>query len=315
MKLRFAVLFSSLSLASLFGQAVITDVGSGARSSSLKVAPGQVITIRVRGLTTRFNSTQVASSLPLPRDFSGVSVTLRQNNNVTGVPLPLIRGDFADPCTWPAIAPPPGSQPPCNDPDSGSFVFQVQMPFNLVVNASGPLNEVRTIVSDAILSIQENGRLGRELRVAPVTDQVQILRKCSGPDQLFGEDRCTPEIYHGDATAVSASRPARSGEYIVAYAYGLGRPEVLLEAGSATPSGGVRLETPVSVRFTGVASTEDTAVYSGLVPGQVGLYQINFRIPDLPSTLAACATNRGANLTMVVRGPASSDTVSFCAQP
>ena len=36
-------------------------------------------------------------------------------------------------------------------------------------------------------------------------------------------------------------------------------------------------------RFIGLATDEDTAVYSGLVPGQVGLYQVNFRVPALPN--------------------------------
>jgi uncharacterized protein (TIGR03437 family) len=315
MKIRLAVLVSSLSLVGVFGQAVITQVGSGPGSSSLKVAPGQVLAVRVRGLTTKFDSTQVATSLPLPRDFGGVSVTLRQNNNVTGVPLPLIRGDFTDTCAWHVVAPDVTLQPPCNDPDAGSFVFQVQMPFNLVVNGTGPLNEVRTIVADAVLAVQDSGRTGRDVRLVPVLDQVQVLRKCSGPDQLFGEDRCIAEIYHNDGTAVTASKPARGGEQLVAYAYGLGRTETVIEAGTATPNGGLKLATPVSVRFTGFASNQDAAVYSGLVPGQVGLYQVNFRVPDLPGAMAPCDANGASNLTMIVTGLASSDTVGFCAQP
>jgi hypothetical protein len=310
-----SVLFSSVAVLSTFGQAVITDVGSGTTSSFVRIAPGQVVTVRVRGLTKKFTSTQVATSVPLPTDFDGVSVTLRQNNNMAGVPLPLIRGDFADGCAWSVVAPDANSQPPCNDPDAGMFVFQAQIPYTLVVNGPGPLGEVRSVVADAILSVHENGRPGRDLRVVPVPDQVRILRRCSLPDQLFGEDRCDPEIYHSDATPVSASKPARSGEYLVAYAYGLGRPEVLIDAGTATPQSGLRLETPVSVRFSGLATNEDTAVYSGLVPGQTGLYQVNFRVPALPNGLPACGANRTSNLSMVVRGTVSSDAVGFCAQP
>ena len=274
-----------------------------------------MITLRVRGLTTKFASTQAATSLPLPTNFGGVSVTLRQNNNLNGVPLPLSRRDFADACAWTVVAPDLSLQPPCNDPESGMFVFQAQVPYTLVANAPGPLGEVRWIVADGILSVHENGRPGRDLRVVPVLDQVQILRRCSGPDRLFGEDQCAPEIYHGNGTPVSASDPARSGESLVAYAYGLGRPEVLIDAGTATPAGGLRLQTPVSVRFNGLTTDEDTALYSGLVPGQVGLYQVNFRVPALPNGIPACGASRTSNLTMVVRGTVSSDTVGFCAQP
>ena len=311
----FAALCSSVAVLSTFGQAIIVDVGPGTTSSSVKIAPGQIVTVRVRGLTTRFTSTQAATSVPLPTNFGAVSMTLRQNNNVSGVPLPLIRGDFADGCAWTIVAPDANSQPPCNDPDAGMFAFQAQIPYSLVANAPGPLDEVRHIVSDAILAVHDGGRPGRELRVVPVLDQVQVLRRCSGPDQLFGEDRCAPEIYHADATPVTAANPAKSGESLIAYAYGLGRPQVLIDAGTATPQSGLRLETPVSVRFTGLATDEDTAVYSGLVPGQVGLYQVNFRVPALPTGLPACGASRTSNLTMVIRGSVSSDTVGLCAQP
>ena len=309
------VILSSLAAVSAFGQAAITDVASDARSPAIKIAPGQVVTVRVRGLTKRFESTQVATSVPLPLEFGGVSVTLRQNNDVTGVPLPLIRGDFADACAWTVVAPDPMLQPRCDDPDAGAFVFQVQMPYKLVVNGPGPLDEVRQIVSDAVLSIQEDGRAGRDLRVVPVLDQVHILRTCSGADQLYGEERCSPDIYHGNGQPVSASNPARSGEVLVGYGYGLGRPETLIDAGTATPQPGLRLETPVSVQFTGLATSEDMAVYSGLVPGQVGLYQVNFRVPPLPNGLPICGPGRPSNLTMMVRGTVSSDTVGFCGQP
>lgn len=311
----FLFVFSLLAAASAFGQAVIADIGPDTKSSALRISPGQVLTVRVRGLTKKFTSTQVAPSVPLPNNFGGVSVTLRQNNDATGVAMPLIRGDFADNCAWTVVAPDPSVQPKCDDPDAGTFIFQVQVPYKLVANGTGPVDEVRPIVSDAILSVQEDGRPGRDLRVVPVLDQVHVLRKCLGADQLYGEDRCTPEIYHSDNTPVNPSNPARSGEALVAYAYGLGRPETLIDAGTATPAAGLRLETPVSVQFPGVATTAHAAIYSGLVPSQVGLYQVNFQVPPLPDGLPACGTARNSNLTMIVRGSASSDTVAFCAAP
>jgi uncharacterized protein (TIGR03437 family) len=270
--------------------------------------------VRVRGLKTKFGSPQVATSLPLPTDFGGVSVMLRGYGD-RSMPLPLIRADSADPCAWSVVTPDPKIQAPCADPDAGTFVFQVQIPFRIVVNGTWPLNTVPVLVSDLVLFIQENGQAGPGLRVTPVLDQVHILQKCSGPDRLFGEDQCSPDIYHGDTSPVSASNPARSGETVVAYAYGFGRPEVLIDGAIATSAPGLRLETPVSVHFPGLGTDEDTAVYSGLVAGQVSLYQVNFRIPALPSGLPACGPGRTSNLTMIVRGVVSSDTVSFCAEP
>jgi uncharacterized protein (TIGR03437 family) len=100
----------------------------------------------------------------------------------------------------------------------------------------------------------------------------------------------------------------------VAYAYGLGAPETPVESGQATPGKGVRTARPVSVTFTGLPTSKNATVYTGLVAGQVGLYQINLRVPALPPALSACNTTRLGNVTMVVQGSASSDTVTFCAQ-
>src|SRR5262252_6993363 len=79
MNRRIGVIFIFLAEVSAFGQAAITDIGSDTKSPTIKIAPGQVVTLRVRGLTKRFDATQVATSVPLPVDFDGVSVTLRQN--------------------------------------------------------------------------------------------------------------------------------------------------------------------------------------------------------------------------------------------
>src|SRR5689334_2512548 len=50
MNRKLVVTFIFLAEVSAFGQAAITDIGSDTKSSTIKIAPGQVVTLRVRGL-------------------------------------------------------------------------------------------------------------------------------------------------------------------------------------------------------------------------------------------------------------------------
>jgi len=308
------LMLCSMAAASAY-EAVITAGTPERTTAPLKAAPGQILTLRVRGLATKFDATQVATTIPLPRDFGGVSVTLRQSGSSSVVRLPLIRGDFDSNCAWAVVIPDVSTQLPCTDTDTGMFTFQVQIPYELQANPPGPLNRDAPNVFDATVRIEDHGQQGRDIRVTPVLDQIHLVRQCNRNGVLFGEDTCEALIYHANATAVTSESPAHGGEVLVAYAYGLGAPMSAVPSGSATPDSGVGTARPVSVRFTGVGGGENAALYSGLVPGQVGLYQINFRVPVLPAGLPGCSTSMPANLTMMVRGSASSDTVSFCAQP
>lgn len=296
--------------------AAVIDIAQE-RPTPVRVAPGQIVYFVLRGLTTRFDSTQVASVLPLPRDFGGVSVMLRQSGSSEDVSLPLLRGDFFGNCD--GFFPIPGSLPavPCNDPDSGMYLLRVQIPYELNTNAPGPL--VRTPngpeVHEAVLTVHEKGTDARSIRVIPVVDQIRVLRQCDDRAGMFGEPHCIPLIYHADGTQVGSETPARQGEEVVAYAYGLGLPDGTAASGAATPDAGLPIGRSISVVFTGVASAATTARYAGLVGKEVGLYQINFRIPQLSAGLLPCDDTKPFNLTAIIRGAASSDQVSFCAAP
>ena len=91
---------------------------------------------------------------------------------------------------------------------------------------------------------------------------------------------------------VSASSPASRGEWLVLYADGLGPVTPGVPSGAA-PLGLSGTVNPVSVNVGGV----DSEVYfAGLVPGFIGLYQINFRVP--PSAPIGAAVP----LTLTVAG-------------
>lgn len=53
-------------------------------------------------------------------------------------------------------------------------------------------------------------------------------------------------------------------------------------------------------------------MYSGLTPGFVGLYQINFILPSTPVGTQACSGAVQSNLTVSVGGTASFDGAGIC---
>src|SRR5260370_32343503 len=63
-----------------------------------KVAPGQALPLTLHGLTTVFDSTQVATTLTLPTNFSGLSVLLQQSGSAKQTLLPLLHGEGAASC-------------------------------------------------------------------------------------------------------------------------------------------------------------------------------------------------------------------------
>ncbi len=73
------------------------------------------------------------------------------------------------------------------------------------------------------------------------------------------------------------SRPAKPGEFLSIYASGVSPLHEVLPAGVPAPlDHTVPTTDPVMVVVGGV---EVTPVFSGLAPGQVGLYQVNIQLP------------------------------------
>jgi len=89
-------------------------------------------------------------------------------------------------------------------------------------------------------------------------------------------------IYHADGTPVSKSKPATRDEPIVMYAEGLGATTGgRVTAGNPSPGSPLAVTAAAQV-FFGNPSYKEAAIivdWSGLVPGQIGLYQLNLRVP------------------------------------
>jgi uncharacterized protein (TIGR03437 family) len=84
-------------------------------------------------------------------------------------------------------------------------------------------------------------------------------------------------VQHQDYSTVTASNPAHPGETLFVYLSGLGAVSPGISDGAAGPSGTLSWTTNTITVYIGGQSV--TPSYSGLVPGSVGLYQLNVQVP------------------------------------
>ena len=91
-----------------------------------------------------------------------------------------------------------------------------------------------------------------------------------------------PAIFHKDGNRVNKAHPANRDEPLTIYATGLGiTTGGRVTAGNASPSNPLAVTAPVTL-FFGDPTIKQAAVivdWSGLLPGSVGVYQINARVP------------------------------------
>jgi uncharacterized protein (TIGR03437 family) len=134
---------------------------------------------------------------------------------------------------------------------------------------------------------------------------------------------CLPIIAHADGSLVTPDAPAKAGELLVLYAYGLGATTPGMAAGDAATSAQPAVTTPLLSSEAAIATLPSTRqfltpAYAGLAVGFSGLYQINFFAPAPPVPFAPgdCTTfnSPNGNVALTVR-LGSSDTASLCVGP
>jgi uncharacterized protein (TIGR03437 family) len=76
----------------------------------------------------------------------------------------------------------------------------------------------------------------------------------------------------------AASRPVRRGEFLEAYASGLGPVTNAPASGSA--ASGTTLSPTTTAATATIGGEEATVIFAGLAPGFVGLYQVNIGVPQ-----------------------------------
>jgi hypothetical protein len=311
-----------MSLGPLFGQGV-TVVGAGYSAPSIiRVAPGQITTFFVTGLKTVLSQPAKAASLPLPNALAGISVTLNQPGPKS-YPAPLLAVQQISTCNDGGGA--PSSSSSSLAPECLTTAVTVQIPFELPY-----LDPVGALIDTEVV-VNESGSASKGFRVYPMMDNMHILNTCdSFPPVSSTAVSCAPVVTHGDGTLVTAASPARAGEEIVVWAFGLGKTQIPVQTGVATPPGIVPInsleygyvlfdlstnaapKTPVYPNQSESYPIE--TIYAGLTAGYVGLYQINITLPKSLVTRFACGKGFHSNLTIDMGLIASFDGAPICIE-
>jgi len=302
------LIFNSL----LFSQSVI--VSGYTAPGPVSVAPGQIATFYVQ--------------LPSGVSANIIGVTLLQQGSTnTNVPLQSLR----------TVSECPGStavsQPAC----ASLLAVTVQIPSELVPYC--PLCARPVSATPPLLIINQGGQPPAVIELNPLADEVHVLTAC---DVALGAAQqpnytglpCAPLVTHIDGTLVSASSPANVGETLTAWVLGLGQTNPAASTGQPAKIGAPAAETfnldfNYSVNALATKSVQTSPdrilihpLYAGLAPGYVGLYQVNFTVPQgaqngiahcaLPGSFAPGSNVPQSNLTVSIGGQFSFDGAGIC---
>jgi uncharacterized protein (TIGR03437 family) len=291
----------------VFGQVGATVARVGYEySGEIPLAPGQIVTLSLTGITTNTTSA-VAASAPLPIKLSGISVTMTGITGPGPYSLPLL-----------AVVPQQVSS-------VGFTLVTVQVPFEL------PLDSMGRITGDSDLVVSDGINVSSAVRVHSAADQIHIL----GDDTIMQSLSLAAgrslipagghAVTHADGRVVSVSDPATAGEEIVIYAVGLG-PALGVKTGALTPTPAPTVNSRVSYDYRPNASPSKAGISSltspdlkvqfvGMSPGLVGVYQANVIVPLPPTDIMACDGGQvHSNLTITIIGQSSFDGAGVCVK-
>ena len=329
-------LWFTLGTISLFGQTAAV-IASGYALPVTQAAPGEVVTITAAGLERITPDYIRAAKLPLPLTLGGVSVTLHQTAALPAdLAVPLLGIDQWDDC---------GKYDFDTGPNCVMTGITLQIPYEMAQFHP----DLAGTVDRAWLVVHQNGKDAVPFRITAVMNHVHVLTEC---DRFFFPwlgrrptiSPCPAIVAHGDGSQVTEIVPARPGEELIIYAVGLGLPNQAVQSGDVSPSPAATVDrvfylqycfrpnaTPIISYVDPFGSDElSQPTFVGLTPGQVGLYQINVRLPDTFPQVAQCGTipnssrSITSNLTITVSaaygGGSETAVVSFdgaaiCVQP
>ena len=278
----------------------VASFGYRTPGRTIIAAPGQFLNVSVFGVTTRFPEAVKPVSGPagLPTEINGVSAEFVQGSTVIMLALWALQQTAC-----PAAA-------SC----SPATTFTFQMPYELDAASR----------DQATLKIRENKAMVAEVAITPVSDRVHIINTCDETKVSIGvaidvpAGTCAPIIVHANAQLVTAAHPARPGETLIIWAYGLGT----LDRPIADCCGGPDPVIPRAVQPVTIALSYSSSDSSSLrrlpalVPtyaGGVILSQVHFIVPEAPASLAACSATAG-NLRVLLAGTSSADAADICLQ-
>jgi len=320
-----------------FGQGpTLTGIGY-VDPSIMRVAPGQITTLFVTGLKIVLASSVSAPGLPLPTTLAGISVTLNQSN-IAARQVPLLAVQQLPVCDTGGAAPAATFSADCL-----ITAITVQMPLELAIVGGGA--GAASFTTELIVT--ENGNASKAFRVSPQSDNLHIMTRCdvirTSQAGTSSSPACLPIATHANGDLVTANDPAKPGEEIVIWAFGLGLTTPPASTGQASPTPAAQLSSLLYLQFDfrvnagpsrpymnplilgpGAPIFTPSPVFAGLTPGLVGLYQINVIVPASIPAIAACTTGATtlppynivqSNLTIDLGAMASFDGAAICVKP
>ncbi len=243
---------------------------------------------RARGQGVVNNATFVTGEEMAPGEIAaifGEQLTLKDAASVTDLPLKTEAGG--------ARVLVNGQAAPLYYVSYGQINFQI--PFD-------------TPKGDVVVQVERDGQAGNSVSLQVVEAAPRLLRLGIGEYGIIvNQDGTFPM----PPTSGIASRRARPGDALVIYAIGLGQTTPVSTSGAAAPSSPLAQVSPSFTVYIGTgfigASVPITPLYVGLTPGFVGLYQINFVVPE--------ESFRGDHIHLTIqRGDITSNDVEVAIQ-
>ena len=218
------------------------------------------------------------------------------------VPLPTVLGGLSVHVSQPPVSFPIFAVRQENDCIDGQVSpaclltsLRVQVPFKLQ-----PVKE---------LVLEVDGKAGRSFPLTQNTDNAHVLTSCDLSWDTNWASSCSRLSFHADGTVITDKSPARPGETIIVYLWGLGETSPRVPSGEPSPPGVVVTQVPgtpaVRARILDGPRASLTALqafyspedsgdpglpieFVGLTPGQIGLYQVNVAIPRSFTPTTSC---------------------------
>jgi uncharacterized protein (TIGR03437 family) len=288
--------------------------------AAFEVAPGQVVTLYFKGVQLANGLLRIAraTTADLPTTLAGLSAVIQQGTQSLSVPLFAVAQD--NQC---------GDVQPMH-PGCVLTAVRMQIPFELGLTPASD-----GAVPMARLVIMADGESSDPFLLQPVSVSSHVVTTCD-LDSTVKVQSCDRVAFHSDGIRVDAAAPAKPGEVITVYAFGLGQTYPSVPTGKPSPvaadvggSGVLRVWTtirneplnasPTAPRYYSVeAMTHPNGAnlrFAGLAPGFVGLYQINIEVPSSFQPIMPCGADIRANAVMLVNTKQGSEVVPFCVQP
>lgn len=135
-------------------------------------------------------------------------------------------------------------------------------------------------IGDAVLRVERDGQRGNSIGVPIVKAAARLMRLGIGDYGII----INPDGSFAVPSSIGIGHPAKAGDTQVVYALGLGPTVPVVATGAGAPGGPLAQVAPTPQVYLGgsvLGGAEPiTPLFVGLTPGFVGLYQINFTIPD-----------------------------------